>query len=212
MDPEHGVKDAEYNPPRLVLASRSPRRRQLLTEAGFAFTVSPRSVDDGGLLSGLVNPEQWVMALAYLKAVGGSDANLTDTVVLGADTICIGPEGQLIGQPRDAAHAEEILRVFVGVPHSVVTGVALVDPASNRREMFSDGASVTWGQVSDAQIAEYVASGQWRGKAGAYNLRERLEAGWPIEFTGDPTAIMGLPMVQLADRLPAGGIVPGVAA
>ncbi|MFI4871564.1 MAG: Maf family protein [Phycisphaerales bacterium JB061] len=201
-----------HNPPRLVLASRSPRRRQLLTEAGFAYTMSERSIDDGGLLSGPVNPEQWVMALAYLKAVGGADAGLANSVVLGADTICIGPEGQLIGQPRDAAHAEEILRSFVGVPHSVVTGVAIVDPATNRREMFSDGASVTWGHVSDAQIGEYIATGQWQGKAGAYNLRERLDAGWPIEFTGDPTSIMGLPMAQLADRLPAWGIVPGVAA
>jgi len=212
MDPERCLTDPTHNLPRLVLASQSPRRRQLLTEAGFAFTVSARSVDDGGLLSGLVNPEHWVMALAYLKAVGGCEAGLENTVVLGADTVCIGPEGQLIGQPRNAAHAEAILRSFVGVPHSVVTGVALVDPATNDREMFSDGASVTWGHVSDAQIAEYVASGQWRGKAGAYNLRERLQAGWPIEFTGDPTSIMGLPMLQLADRLPAWGIVPGVAA
>jgi septum formation protein len=159
-----------------------------------------------------VNPEQWVMALAYLKAVGGSDAELANTVVLGADTICIGPDGELIGQPRDANHAEQILRSFVGVPHSVVTGVALVDPTTSRREMFSDGASVTWGHVSDAQIEEYIATGQWQGKAGAYNLRERLEAGWPIEFTGDPTSIMGLPMLQLADRLPAWGIDPEVAA
>ncbi len=201
-----------HNPPRLVLASRSPRRRQLLTEAGFAYTMSERSIDDGGLLSGPVNPEQWVMALAYLKAVGGADAGLANSVVLSADTICIGPEGQLIGQPRDAAHTKEILRSFVGVPHSVVTGVAIVDPATNRREMFSDGASVTWVHVSDAQIGDYLATGDWRGKAGAYNLRERLDAGWPIEFAGDPTSIMGLPMAQLADRLPAWGIVPGVAA
>ena len=212
MDPENHLLDAANNPRKLVLASRSPRRRQLLAEAGFAYTLSGQSVDDGGLLSGPVDPEQWVMALAYLKAVGGAEAGLADTVVLGADTICVGPEGQLIGQPRDADHAVEILRSFVGVPHSVVTGVALIDPVTQRREMFSDGASVTWGHVSDADIDAYVASGQWQGKAGAYNLRERLEAGWPIEFTGDPTSIMGLPMQALADRLPEWGVTPEAAA
>ena len=100
MDPENHLLDAANNPRKLVLASRSPRRRQLLAEAGFAYTLSGQSVDDGGLLSGPVDPEQWVMALAYLKAVGGAEAGLADTVVLGADTICVGPEGQLIGQPQ----------------------------------------------------------------------------------------------------------------
>lgn len=206
------MDDRSHNFRRLILASRSPRRRQLLTEAGFGFEVSARSVDDGGLISGRVNPEQWVMALAYLKAVGGSDLNLTSTVVLGADTVCIAPDGSLIGQPRDAQHAEEILRSFVGVPHSVVTGVALVDPVTGEREMFADGACVTWGDVSEQEIRTYVESGQWQGKAGAYNLAERLGAGWPIEYTGDPTSIMGLPMQRLADRLLAWGVEPGVAA
>jgi septum formation protein len=57
---------------------------------------------------------------------------------------------------------------------------------------------VTWGDVDDDAIDEYVASGQWRGKAGGYNLEERLEAGWPIECEGDPTTVMGLPMRRLA--------------
>ncbi|GAB5496286.1 MAG: Maf family protein [Phycisphaerales bacterium] len=206
------MDDHSMNPKKLILASRSPRRRQLLTDAGFGFELSARSVDDGGLASGAVNPDQWVMALAYLKAVGGADAELPSSVVLGADTICIAPDGSLVGQPRDAGHAEEILRSFVGVPHSVVTGVALFDPATCRRELFADGASVVWGDVSSDEIESYVSSGQWEGKAGAYNLAERLDAGWPIQYEGDPTSIMGLPMRRLAERLSAWGIEPGVAA
>lgn len=206
------MDDHSMKPKKLILASKSPRRRQLLTDAGFGFELSTRSVDDGGLTSGPVNPDHWVMALAYLKAVGGADVGEPSSVVLGADTVCIAPDGSLVGQPRDADHAQEILRSFVGVPHSVVTGVALIDPVTGRRELFADGASVVWGDVSSEEIESYVSSGQWQGKAGAYNLAERLDAGWPIEYEGDPTSIMGLPMRRLSDRLQAWGIEPGVAA
>ena len=199
------------NQPRLVLASQSPRRRALLTEAGYSFVVPDRLVDDGRLVSGAVSPGDWVMALAYLKAAGASGGIGPGSVVLGADTICVG-EDELIGQPRDAAHAEAILKSFVGREHSVVTGVALLDRESGERELMLDEAVVTWGDVSDAEIAAYIDSNQWRGKAGAYNLRERLEAGWAIEYEGDPTSIMGLPMELLNEKLPTWGIEPGVAA
>lgn len=195
----------------LVLASKSPRRRQLLEEAGYAFLVAERLVDDGALVPGAVDPGDWVMALAYLKASGAEGGIPPGSVVLGADTVCVDGD-ELIGQPRDAAHAEAILRSFVGSEHRVVTGVALVDAETGRRELMVDESIVTWGDVGEEAISGYVASGLWRGKAGAYNLRERLEAGWPIEFAGDPTSIMGLPMRQLSTRLGAWGIVPGVAA
>ena len=74
------------------------------------------------------------------------------------------------------------------------------------REVFVDRAEVSWGAVSDAEIDLYVVSGAWRGKAGGYNLRERIDAGWSIEFDGDPTSIMGLPMRALGPRLARFGI------
>lgn len=175
------------------------------------FTVAGRLVDDGELVSGAVEPTDWVMALAYLKASGASGRIGPGSVVLGADTVCVSGD-ELIGQPRDAAHAAEILSSFAGRKHRVMTGVALVDAETGRRELLVDESVVTWGEVGAEAIAGYVASGLWRGKAGAYNLRERLEAGWPIEFSGDPTSIMGLPMRVLGERLGAWGILPGVAA
>lgn len=215
IGPEKHVSPASNNQPRLVLASQSPRRRQLLTEAGYAFTVPGRLVDDGRLNSGAVSPGDWVMALAYLKAAGASGGIEPGSVVLGADTICVSTDGardELIGQPRDAEHAEAILRSFIGREHSVVTGVALLSRDTGERELMLDEAAVTWGEVSDEEIASYIDTGLWRGKAGAYNLRERLEAGWAIEYEGDPTSIMGLPMDLLNVKLPAWGIEPGVAA
>ena len=74
--------------------------------------------------------------------------------------------------------------------------------------MFVDTATVTVGDIPGREVNAYVNSGQWRGKAGAYNLDERLEAGWPITFSGDPTTIVGLPMRRLLPLLERLGISP----
>jgi septum formation protein len=150
------------------------------------------------------------MALAYLKAAAAHKSTDTrrlapgELVVLGADTVVVkrsGDETEFIGQPRDAADAERILRRLANGEHEVVTGVALVDAATGRRDLFCDRATVRVGAISEDTLAAYLASGEWAGKAGAYNLAERIEAGWPIEFDGDPATIMGLPMRMLPDRL-----------
>jgi septum formation protein len=69
------------------------------------------------------------------------------------------------------------------------------------RHLFADAARVTMGALSDSDLENYLASGQWHGKAGGYNLLERIDAGWPLTYQGDPTTIMGLPMNRLVDRL-----------
>ncbi|TVQ63262.1 MAG: Maf-like protein [Phycisphaerales bacterium] len=198
---------------RLLLASQSPRRRSLLAEAGVAHEATHPGVDDGVLASGVVSPSSWVAALAYLKASAGV-AGLGDageaTVVLGADTVCV-VEGRLVGQPRDAAAAEATLRSLIAASagggwHEVLTGVALVCAETGRRELFVDRAEVRFGDPGEDELRAYVASGEWAGKAGAYNLGERLEAGWPIEYEGDPTTIMGLPMGRLRAKLAAFGV------
>lgn len=188
---------------RVVLASRSPRRRELLERHGYEFAVQSSGFDDGQLTRGAVDPEEWVMALAYLKAqavAGAEDPRCPRGVVIGADTVCV-KNGELIGQPIDAADAERIVRLLAGGTHEVLTGVALICPKRAKRTIFCDRSVVTVGELSEEQVRSYIGSGEWRGKAGAYNLHERLEAGWPIEFTGDATSIMGLPMRALGERL-----------
>jgi septum formation protein len=192
--------------PRLVLASRSPRRRSLLTEHGIEHESIHPGFDDGSLSPGNVTPEQWVAALAYLKAWAGAQSlgEESSRLLLGADTACL-MDGQMIGTPSDAAEAERMIRGFMERDHEVLTGVALVEvsPAGRvlSRHLFVDRATVNWGRVSEGQIRDYIASGAWAGKAGAYNLRERLEAGWPIRYDGDPSTIMGLPMKALIRSL-----------
>lgn len=191
--------------PRLLLASQSPRRRELLLQHGLDHEAAHPGVDDGLLLPGLVAPESWVVALAYFKAAAAA-ARLPageDRLVLGADTVCV-KDGELIGQPRDAADAERIIRRLQDGSHEVLTGVAILYVVSGgrpERELFIDRARVRVGHIGDEAIRAYVASGDWRGKAGAYNLRERQEAGWPIDYEGDPTTVMGLPMRALMARL-----------
>lgn len=184
------------------LASRSPRRRSLLDEHGFRVHIVDSGIDDSDLEPGRTTPERWVAALAYLKARAGAERLPAGAPrrVIGADTMCI-LEGRLVGQARDAAHAGAILRAFESREHGVITGVAVVDLDAGTRDIFTDRATVRVGEIDPVSMREYLASGAWRGKAGAYNLSERLAAGWPITFEGDWTTIVGLPMGRLVPLL-----------
>jgi septum formation protein len=186
----------------LWLASRSPRRAELLAAAGFRAQVAPADIDDGALRHGEVPPEWWVMSLAYLKArrvADGLRANngSHDGVVLGADTVCAVGRA-VMGQPRDAADARRMLRLMRRREHRTLTGVCLLPlQRPDWRLIVFDAAIVRLGDISDAQIDHYVGGEQWRGKAGAYNLSERMAAGWPISCLGDPATVMGLPIQRL---------------
>lgn len=195
----------EVEVPMLVLASSSPRRRRLLEERGVPFEVIESSIDEHLLDRGDAAPRQWVMALAYLKARSVADAlnrraPELECVVLGADTMCV-DGGELLGKPEDAHDAREMLMRFMDAEHEVVTGVAIVDVKSGQREVFADPVRVRWGSVDLELIDRYIASGQWEGKAGAYNLSERLAEGWPIEVEGDPASVMGLPVERVMNSL-----------
>ena len=193
----------EQKLPIIFLASRSPRRREFLLAAGIEHEAEHPGVEDSILVPGDVSPSQWVMSLAYLKAQAGAALIPgKHRLVIGADTTCV-VDGRMVGTPRDAAEAREIIRGFVGRSHDVLTGVAIVDSISGAREMFWDRATVVFGNLEVAQIEEYIATGAWAGKAGAYNLAERVAAGWPIVTSGDETTVMGLPMKKLQARLAA---------
>jgi len=202
--------------PTILLASRSARRQRLLDEAGLPHVAEAPGFEDGALEPGTATPRGWVASLAYLKAWAGAHKPSAleggGRLVIGADTTCV-MNGRMIGTPRDPEEARGMLRAFRNTEHEVLTGVALIDLRGfagslaelppRRTRVFVDSASVRWGNVDDAAIEAYVEGGAWQGKAGAYNLAERLEAGWPIVWSGDPTAVMGLPMEKLGRALAA---------
>ncbi|GAB4555997.1 MAG: Maf family nucleotide pyrophosphatase [Phycisphaerales bacterium] len=194
--------------PTLVLASSSPRRRQLLEEAGYRPRILPPDIDDGELEP----PEasralEWVASLAHLKARSVYEsltaAERSGSLVLGSDTVVI-KRGAIIGQPASAEHARAIIEGLREGCHVVASGVALL--STTRRSVFVDTTRVRVGAIPDQEIDRYLESGEWRGKAGAYNYADRLAAGWDLSCEGDPTTIMGLPMRRLKIALDEEGI------
>jgi len=188
----------------VVLASSSPRRRQLLDEHGIPHAAIAPPIDDGELAPGDTDPRSWVVALAHLKARSVADHNTGGALVLGSDTVVVKGDA-IIGQPRDRDHAREIIRRLAGGAHAVLTGVAIIDAQTSERHHFVDASDVTVGAIDEGAINAYLDSNDWQGKAGAYNLMDRINAGWPIRYEGDPTTVMGLPMRRLGPLLRALG-------
>ena len=191
----------------LVLASTSARRRAMLADAGFdAVSISPR-VDDGVLVVRADHAAEDCCALAWFKGVQiTSDlARLKSQapearIVLSADTVCV-LNGNVMGKPRDIAHARSMLEAARNQSQQVVTGVCIIDIAEKSRAMLADSAEVRLGAFSDRQLEEHLQRGDWSGRAGGFNLEELVVAGWPVEWSGDQSTVTGLPMKMLTPIL-----------
>lgn len=150
-----------------------------------------------------MSTDDWTIHLATIKAAGAvaglKDRSTHVGLVLGADTVVVLGD-EVIGQPRDRDDARRIIVQLCDRPHEVVTGVAIFDlnGTTAPAHTYAERATVNVGSIPADEIEAYLETGAWQGKAGAYNLSERIEAGWPITHDGDPACIMGLPMISLA--------------
>jgi len=185
----------------LVLASRSPQRTAILTQVGIAFTVRPADVDE--LSAG--DPIAVAAANARRKALTVPRAS--HETVLGVDTL-VTLDGEIFGKPADAAEAAATLRRLAGRTHTVVSGLSLVDddhPGHGPDDPVDVNAVaetlVTFRSLTDAQIAAYVATGEWRGRAGGYAIQER-GAALVAAIEGDYLNVVGLPVSTLLDLAP----------
>jgi septum formation protein len=177
----------------LILASQSPRRAELLRAAGIAFEASPADVDES--VRDGENPEQYVRRLAVEKAEAGARRH-PGRVVLGADTTVVF-DGEIMAKPEDEADATRMLRALSGRTHQVITGVALAGPAGTRQAAaFTD---VSMREMTDEEIARYIATGEPMDKAGAYGIQGRA-AAFVTRVDGSYTNVVGLP-VALVCRL-----------
>jgi septum formation protein len=194
---------AEPRLPDLVLASGSPRRRQLLERAGIGHRIVDSGFDDATMrLSRGTDACGSALALAWAKAAAAvrrAEAAAGETI-LAADTICE-IDGRLLGKPLDALEAEGMLRSLADREHRTVTAVCLLDPSRPRRLLWVEVARVRVGRLRDQELDDYLASQAWRGKAGGYSFDERLAAGWPIACHGDPEVVLGLPTASVARRV-----------
>ena len=179
--------------PMLVLASTSPRRQELLRNAGIEFEVQPADIVEDPL------PGETAKACAERLAREKAQAiarQRPKDVVVGADTIVV-IDNQILGKPADAADAARMLRLLSGRTHQVITGVCLV--VDGRCSVASETTSVTMSEISADEIADYVATGEPMDKAGAYAI-QGIASRWIPRIEGDYSNVVGLP-VALVYRL-----------
>jgi len=195
---------------RLILASRSPRRVLLLQEAGFAFDQADPPFDDPPQPTNLHpgSPASLAAELASRKALSLQAHVPSGSIILSADTICVGSDGYLLGQPKDRGDARQMIVHFMNSTHKVITGVALLADEWADPKAFADEAEVTLGGLNSAQLDDYLQTDQWQGKAGGYNLFDRRRAGWPLRVEGDETTVVGLPMARLIPELARLKVLP----
>jgi len=186
--------------PQLVLASASPRRRELLERVGVPFTVAPADVDESQLPG--ESADDYVVRVAADKARVVA-ALRPGTVVLGADTAVV-CDGVALGKPSDTAAAMEMLSTLAGRSHQVLTGVAVLDADGIEHSVLAR-ATVTMAPSTTAELAWYVATGEPMDKAGAYAV-QGIGAVLVEHVDGDPTTVIGLPLRTTLDLVRAAGI------
>ncbi len=183
----------------IVLASASPRRRELLELVGIRYTAVPADIDES--IVGDETPTVHAERLARTKAAVVA-ARHSDALVIAADTIVV-LDGRIIGKPRTEQQAFEMLQDLNGATHTVVTGMACVFNGVTVSSV--EGVSVTFRLLTDAEIHEYVATGEPMDKAGAYGI-QGYGATIVRRISGDYFAVMGLSLVRLVELMQQLGV------
>lgn len=186
---------ANWNLP-IILGSNSPRRMQLLQSVGINPIVSAPAIDDSVYSIGEYDVAHWVQALAILKSMHIDTKDFKAGTILTADTVCV-IDGRVFGKPEGAHEARLMIEKAMGETHQVYTGWCLKSCDGVQSVIGYESTDITMGHIETKVLDSYIESGNWSGKAGGYNVSERIEAGWPIEFLGDLTCAMGLPMTRL---------------
>ena len=183
----------------IYLASRSPRRGELLRQIDVDFIALPADVDES--VQPGENPDDYVIRLACEKAAACvryvAENGLEPRPVLAADTTVFA-YGEILGKPESDLHAQAMLRGMSGQQHTVYTGVAVV--WENQTEHLLSTTLVEMAELSDAEIADYIASGEPQDKAGAYGIQGRAGA-FIRRIEGSYTGVMGLPLYETLQLL-----------
>ena len=201
------------SPPKLILASSSPRRQQLLREAGYDFVIDPPEIDESFPHNML--PSEVAKHLAEQKCKVIS-ARYPDAVVLAADTV-VAFGDKLIGKPKDAADAKSMLQLLSGTTHLVITGVCVQHQEVNFSRLTRVMSAVRMRVLSLGEIDRYIAGGDWQGKAGGYGIQDvdlfpsdlPHQTPFIIKQAGSKSNIVGLPMGATKQLLAEAGIKPG---
>ena len=189
--------------PRLILASASPRRVELLRDAGFAFDVDPADIDEDDVPAGR-SPRQVAEILATRKSRRVAERH-PEAVVLGVDTV-VDCHGEQLGKAATAEAARAMLRRQAGGSQDVITGVAITVGESTVAEVVS--SRVFMRAMSDVELDAYVASDDWRGKAGAYGIQDVRDDPFVTLLDGTISNVVGLPIERVVVLLADAGVFP----
>jgi septum formation protein len=181
----------------LILASQSPRRRQLLAEAGYKFEVI---IPDESAEAGSLNreaPMDLVSRLSRQKAASVIH-QVARGIIIGCDTV-VECRGRILGKPRDRTHARAMLQKLRGRVHHVYSGLCLWRRPDDRTLVRVAVTKLRMDQRGDTEIDEYLDSGAWEGKAGGFGYQDRL--GWIHVVAGSESNVVGLPLELFAEML-----------
>jgi len=197
------MSDAAHQPRQLILASRSPRRQELLRHAGYVFDIDPADVDEDNYTPGIL-PADLARHLAKIKAEAITPRH-PEGVVLGADTV-VAFGDEILGKPADEEDARRMLLLLSGTTHIVVTGVSVISRSTGFERHDRVLSCVRMNILKPHEIAAYIATGDWRGKAGGYGIQDNDP--FVTRMAGDHTNIVGLPMSLVSEMLAEAGIFP----
>ena len=188
----------------LILASGSPRRHEILLQAGYAHRVLTAPADEGAVPFPQGKPEEYVRALAALKNRAVEEkygGEVRDAVILSADTVVWSPDlGLPLGKPKDGEDAVRMLRHLSGRAHRVITGVMLRLPARERESLFSVSTEVFFRPLDEEEIRRYADSGDPLDKAGAYGIQSGA-CTFVEGLRGDYFNVVGLPICRVSEEL-----------
>ena len=187
---------------RLILASNSPRRRELLENAGFEFDVQPSEIEEFPLPGEA--PEEYARRLAQDKALSVAARSAPGSIVLGADTV-VAIDGEILEKPAGAPDAARMLRTLSGHTHRVITGICLVRAPENVLACTHETTAVTFRYLSEEEIESYVASGEPFDKAGGYAI-QGLASRFVTRIEGCYFNVVGLPIpmvYEIVKSIPA---------
>lgn len=185
-----------FVPPKLILASQSPRRKELLQKAGFCFEVIPSRVDEN--IPDKITPEDFAQRLAQAKATKIAKRHC-EAIVLGADTIVVLGDA-ILGKPADKDDARRMLQQLSGAWHQVMTGYAVVHGALAKTVRATIITDVKFKRLTPAEIEWYIETAEPDDKAGAYAI-QGIGALWVEKIKGSYTNVVGLPVCEVAQAL-----------
>ena len=183
---------------RIILASKSPDRRKLFKQVRIPIEVLKTDVDEEQFKKEIKNPIQLVMELARTKGLNAKEVmqrSKKEGIIIAADTV-VELNGEIIGKAQDEQDAFRILKKLIGKTHNLLTGIAITNSYESKVITDYESTTVKFLKLSDDEIWNYIRSGDWKGRAGAYAITEKASVF--IEYIkGSPSNVIGLPMHKI---------------